>query len=159
MNIVEFYLKTHNKLIILILGINIDISNHHLYAEKLVEDLNSEKNGMNFKYIKITKEEDINYDILKENSSSGIVISSNYALEQEYLDFVIYIDTPLKVLKARGLKQTLDLDAMDLFKKSYKINKFINDTNYSQIFTVNKVVDNFIYDKLWDNVIELIIRN
>ena len=157
MNWVEFFLKTNKKLIILILGVNTDLSNHHIYAEKLVSDINTPKNGdLKFTYMKIQDNEDIDYSKITQLGETGLVISSNYPLEREYIDFVIYLDTSLKILKSRGLSQRIDTEG---FKNNYKISKFVNDTSYKQFNTLGRISENPAYDKLWDIVIDLIMKN
>jgi len=156
MNNVNFYRSSNNSLSVLILGIPVSESNHHVYSEKLVQDLNNEKNNLGITYIKILKQEDIDYSKIQSLREKGVVVSSDIILDKNYFDVVIFVDTPEKILQARGLKVVVDNDAWNYFKKSYRINKFVNDNSYKKIFSVNKVIDNQTYDKLWTTFNEVI---
>jgi hypothetical protein len=161
MNIYQFYLKTKNKFVILILGVDIKtkegthLSNHHVFGQKLTEDFNNPKNELKFQYMPIFSEDDIDYTKIDSLSHNGLIISSDVAIKKEIVDFVIYIDTPLSVLKIRGLTEGYEPDKYDAIKGSYKISKFINDFK-GKYYSTKKIINSAIYDKLWDSVIELV---
>jgi len=161
MNIYQFYLKTKNRFVVLLLGVDIKtldgthLSNHHLFGKKLVEDLNNPKNELNFKYMQIVSEEDIDYTKIDSLSHTGLVISSDVAIKKEVVDFIIYIDTPENVLKIRGMTEGYYPEKYDLIKSSFKVSKFINDYK-GKFYSINKIIESPVYNKLWDSLVELV---
>jgi len=159
MNTLDFYRKTNNSLSILILGIPVPESNHHIFAQKLVEDLKSSKNSMKINYLKIEKEEDIDTQKIISLRPSGLIVSSDYILTNNLFDLVIFIDTPEKILQGRGLKQSLNVEMWNEFKKNYRINKFINDTRIKKYYTITPDFDSPAYETLWNSLMELANKN
>jgi hypothetical protein len=160
MNIVDAYIKNNRGLAILVIGYPTEVSNHHMLAEKLSTDLNNTKNMMTFSYQKITDtgaRTPINYSEILEAKRRGIVVSSDIIpFHRDVFDFVIFIDTPVRILVSRGLKKIIDLQAWENMKKTYRINRFINDSNASQIFSLATIMNNKTYNNLWDSTMEFI---
>lgn len=156
MNIVEVYREGHKSLAILILGMPVEESNHHIFTEKLALELNAPSNNIGITYLRIKNDEDIDYSKIATLKSEGVIVSSDIILNREYFDFVIFIDTPSHILEGRGLKKKISTEAWDYFKKNYRINKFVNDTSYKKFYSANKIVDSLVYDKLVNSLLDAI---
>lgn len=135
-DIVTEYVRRRRTAILLILGVPVEESNHHVYAESFAYELKKHVTQTPIQYYKVVVEQDIK-DVrdLVRNTTNGdggfIIISSNFALDMTLeSNFTIFFDTPETVLAQRGLDNVfLNKEHWDKFKKTVNISKFVNDYN------------------------------
>lgn len=149
MNVVDCYMRRHDGLVILILGLCVEESNHHGMAERLCIDLNNSRNNMYFTHEKVGRNDAFDYSKITDSRNNGLVISSDVIpAYRDMFDVVIFVDTPLRILEERGLRRVVDIEMWDMLKKSYKITRFVNDTVVQRL-NVRKAYENKTYNHLW----------
>lgn len=147
MSVLTEFIKIYNSFYVLVLGINSEFSNHHLYAEKLTLMLNKEFNS-NIKHIVVKNTSDINYSKFGSYKDTGLIISSDIILDPKYFQYRAFIMTNDETLEKRGETRKLDLDKWNKFKKAYTLHLFVYDNVPFKFENVNKMKDNNTLNKI-----------
>jgi hypothetical protein len=116
----EKFIDIHSHFCVLILGVNSEFSNHHMYAKKVAIDFN-------LQHIIIHNLSDINYDLISEARAKGLVLSSDIIINHEVGDVKIFIETTEETLQKRGEVLELDAERWKKFKEKYPIQKYVYD--------------------------------
>lgn len=158
MSILTEFIKIYKSFYVLILGVNSEFSNHHIYAEKLTNMLN-EKFNSNIKHIKIKKMSDIDYSKFGSYRESGLIISSDIILDPKYFQYRGFIMTTDETLDKRGETKRLDLDKWNKFKKSYTLHLFVYDNVPFTFESALKMKENNTLTKMYSSLLEFFDKN
>jgi len=169
MNIIDAYIYTFKYLVIVITGIPIIKLNQNIYATKLSEHL--EIRLIDIRITEFDKQESstiIENIITHCKKYKKIIISTFlnninnlYELLQNHnilIDFVIYIDCSVKVLKNIGISKR-EIKYEDWQKEKQILIDFVRDKKTKIISFVNDNLSNNSYDKFWNKVMNNIKKN
>jgi hypothetical protein len=159
MNNIDLFIKKKGHFTILILGVNSEVSNHHMYAEKLTAEL-SQNMDTNISIIPIRHLSDIDHDEISRCRKTGVVISSDIILDPTVADYIIFIETTDETLEKRGETRKLDDERWKKFKEKYPVNKYIFDNTpftFKNYETIKN--DSTTFKKIYNSVIDFINKN
>ena len=158
MNIIENFIKQKEHFSVLILGVNSELANHHLYAEKIATELNKQVSSP-ITHVTIKHLSDIEHDVIGKLRKNGVIISSDIILDPAIADIIIFIEVSDETLAKRGEEKKLDMERWKIFKQKYKVNKYVYDTVPFKFKNVESMKENKTYEKIWQFIMDFINNN
>lgn len=166
MDIIHAYLDRHFGCVIVINGLPIKWSNHHILGESLASVLKTKIPDVETKYQKVLGLDDFKIvkDLVSFDSKKDpiiIIISSDIILGNIVeADFDIFIDTPMTVLATRGMEDVIRDNDWDILKQT-RFNAFVNDYSKKTVTKIDDVLSDTsaswkTFMSLWATIMRVI---
>lgn len=156
-DVVTEYVQRHRRCIFAIIGLPIEESNHHIFAEALYHEVRRRLSDVEMQYHQITTDDDLKRLHLPQQGFT--IISSNVVLRTTVkADFTVFIDTPDSVLIERsGSSRSPEWEGIKA-----NVSGFVNDYTRFKIDKVSNVFKRSRPSKtffaLWKLMIRLILE-
>lgn len=166
MDVIQEYIHRHVGCVIMICGLPLEYSNHHVLAAALMKQLRDKLVDADIDMVlkRIDTTNDIPAIQAELTSFDGLMVISSNVLVKNTIepDFLIYIDTSLEVLAQRGFNHNFSKEDAnwEQLKKEVNIDRFVNDytpsvmTKPTDITSTNSAWKCFF--ALWSSLMRLV---